>query len=258
MKQLTIDLNSDVGESFGPYRMGNDEDLFRHITSANIACGFHAGDPATMRKTLDLAAKHHVAAGAHPGFPDRLHFGRMALPCSNEEITDFVIYQIGALQLMAESAGLTLHHVKLHGALYHMAAENRRLAESLLDAMVRLRHSLIVVGPPDCVLQMESDERGLDYAAEGFADRLYLDDGKLAPRTDPRALLTDPDTAAEQAVRIAKTHKVTSASGSVIAQRVSTLCIHGDTPNATAIALAVRQKLEDEKIAVQPLHRILA
>lgn len=258
MKQLTIDLNSDVGEGFGPYRIGNDEDLFPYITSANIACGFHAGDPSTMRKTLDLAAKHHVSAGAHPGFPDRLHFGRVVLPYSNEEIADFVIYQIGALQMMAESAGLALHHVKLHGALYHLAAESPRLAELLLDAIVRLRHPLIVVGPPDSVLQRESEERGLDYAAEGFADRAYGEDGKLAPRSDPSALLTDPNAAAEQAVRLAKSHKVKTLSGALIPQNVSTLCIHGDTPNAANIAMAVRRKLEEEKIAIQPLHVLLS
>ena len=258
MKQLMVDINSDVGESFGPYRMGNDEELFPWITSANIACGFHAGDPGTMRRTLGLAARHHVSAGAHPGFPDRLHFGRIALPCSNEEITDFVIYQIGALQLMAESEGVALHHVKLHGALYHMAAENRRLSESLLEAIVQLRHSLIVVGPPDCVLQNEAEERGLDYASEGFADRAYQEDGRLAPRTHARALLTAPQEAADQAVRMVKTHKVKSLSGALIEQRVSTLCIHGDTPNASAIAQAVRRRLEAEKIVVQPLHKILA
>src|SRR5687768_4990710 len=165
MKQVTIDLNSDVGEGFGPYKMGNDEEIFPHITSANIACGFHAGDPVTMRKTLDLAAKHGVAVGAHPGYADRLHFGRLPLPHPVEEIVDMILYQVGALQMMAEKTGLRLQHIKLHGALYHSAADDRRLAEMLLDAIVRLANPPIVVGPPECLLQREADERGLDYAA---------------------------------------------------------------------------------------------
>src|SRR5262249_50442261 len=146
MKRVAVDLNSDVGESFGPYRMGNDENLFPFITSANIACGFHAGDPSTIRKTLELAAKYKVAVGAHPGYPDRLHFGRIALPYSAPEIVDFVLYQIGALQAQAQAAGLTVHHVKFHGALYHTAAEDRKLAEALLEAIVRLHPPLIIVG----------------------------------------------------------------------------------------------------------------
>ena len=153
MKRMAIDLNSDVGESFGPWKMGHDEDLFPFLTSANIACGFHAGDPNTIRKTLDLAAKHRVAVGAHPGYPDRLHFGRIDLPYTPEEIVDQILYQVGALQTMAEAAGLKLQQVKLHGALYHRAAEDRRLAELFLDAIVRLQQPIIIVGPPNCVLQ---------------------------------------------------------------------------------------------------------
>src|SRR4029079_5951606 len=140
MKQLAIDLNSDVGEGFGPYSIGNDEEIFPFITSANIACGFHAGDPTTIRKTLDLAAKHGVAIGAHPGFPDRLHFGRVAMPYPPDEVVDMILYQVGALQMMAEKAGLKLQHIKLHGALYHVASQDRRLAEMFLDAVVRLSH----------------------------------------------------------------------------------------------------------------------
>src|SRR3972149_593397 len=189
MKKLAVDLNSDVGESYGPYKMGNDEELFPYIPAANIACGFHAGDPGTMRKTLDLAAKHRVAVGAHPGYPDRLHFGRVPLPYSEDEIVDFVLYQMGALQTMAETVGLKLQHLKLHGALYHAAAEDRRLAEALLDGLVRLSHPPIIIGPPNCVLQKESEDRGLDYASEGFADRGYNEDGKLLARGKPYSLL---------------------------------------------------------------------
>lgn len=257
MKKLAVDLNSDVGESFGPYKMGNDEELFPFITSANIACGFHAGDPGTIRKTLELAAKHKVAVGAHPGYPDRLHFGRVALPYSPEEVVDLVLYQIGAVQIMAESAGLKLQHVKLHGALYHVAAEDRRLAEALLDAIVRLHQPMIVVGPPDSILQKESEDRGLDYAAEGFADRGYTEEGKLVLRGRPRSILTDPQEAAEQALQMVKERKINSVSGKKIEVRVQTICIHGDTPGASKIAHAVRERLELAKISIEPMHQLL-
>jgi UPF0271 protein len=257
MKKLVIDLNSDVGEGFGPYKMGQDEELFQYITSANIACGYHAGDPSTIRKTLDLAARHGICVGAHPGYPDRLHFGRIALPYGADEVTDFILYQIGALQLMAERAGLTLQHVKLHGALYHAAAQDQMLAETFLDAMVRLKHSFIIVGPPDCMLQHEAEDRGLDYAAEGFADRGYSEQGKLLPRGSEGALLTNPEQAAEQAIQIVRERHVTANSGIKLDLKINTLCIHGDTPGATEIAKAVRQGLEAAKIAVEPLHKIL-
>ena len=257
MKRLTIDLNSDVGESFGPYSMGHDEELFPFITSANIACGFHAGDPSTIRKTLDLAARHGVSVGAHPGYPDRLHFGRVPIPYGADEVSDFILYQVGALQLMAERAGLQLQHVKLHGALYHAAAQDRMLAEKFLDAMVRLHNSYIIVGPPDSLLQREAEDRGLDYAPEGFADRGYSDQGKLLPRGTAGSLLTDPEKAAEQAVQIVRERHVTSTSGIKLDLKVMTLCIHGDTPGSPEIAQAVRKSLESAKISVEPLHQIL-
>ncbi len=256
MKRLAIDINSDVGESYGPYKLGNDEELIPLITSANIACGFHAGDPGTIRRTLELAADHKIAVGAHPGYPDRLHFGRLPLPYTPSEVVDFVLYQIGALQIMAEIAGLTLQHVKLHGALYHVAAEDRRLAEALLDALVRLRHPLVIVGPPGSVLQKESEDRGLDFAAEGFADRIYTDEGKLVSRERPNSMLTDPNAAAQQAVQIVKERTATSLSGKKIDLKVHTICVHGDTPGAVRIARAVREKLEQSKIAIEPLHAI--
>lgn len=258
MKQLAVDLNADVGESFGHYRIGNDEELFTSITSANIACGFHAGDPTTIRKTLELAAKYQVAVGAHPGYPDRLHFGRVALPFSPEEITDFILYQLGALQAMAQTSGLIVQHVKLHGALYQVAAEDHRLAETFLDAMVRLHQPLIIIGPPDCALQQEAEERGLDYAAEGFVDRGYNDDGKLVPRGKPNSMITDPEAAADQALRLTKEHFVQSVNGKRVERKISTLCIHGDTAGASEIARAVRERLEQAKIAVEPLHHLLA
>jgi UPF0271 protein len=255
MKQRIIDLNSDVGESFGPYQMGNDEALFPIITSANIACGFHAGDPGTIRKTLDLAARHHVAVGAHPGYPDRLHFGRVPLPYPVQEIVDLVLYQVGALQIMAESSGLELQHIKLHGALYHTAANDNRLVDSLLDALVSLHRSLILIGPPNSVMQKEAEDRGIDYAAEGFADRSYTDDGTLSPRTQKDSLIMDPEKAGRQALQIAKEGKVTAISGMTIPLKVSTLCIHGDTPGAVAIAKHVRDLLEESEIEVQSLHK---
>ena len=258
MKQLAVDLNSDVGEGFGPYKIGNDEDLFPYITSANIACGFHAGDPTIIRKTLDLAAKHGVSVGAHPGYPDRLHFGRVALPYPAEEIVDMILYQVGALQMLAERAGLKMQHVKLHGALYHQAAEDRRLAEMFLDAMVRLAHPPIIVGPPDSLLQREAEERGLDFAAEGFADRIYGDDGKLVPRGSKNpGTISDPANAAEQAFQLIKERKVQSVSGQKIEMKVSTICIHGDTPGAAKIAKGVHEKLQQAKISITALRNLI-
>jgi UPF0271 protein len=256
VKKLCVDLNSDVGESYGPYKIGNDEELFPCITSANIACGFHAGDPSTIRKTLELAAEHKVAVGAHPGYPDRLHFGRVALPYSIPEIIDFVLYQIGALQAMAQSCGLNVQHVKLHGALYHVASEDRRLAEALLDAIVRLQNPLIIVGPPGSILQKESEDRGLDFACEGFADRAYNDEGKLVSRNRPHSILTDPEAAADQALQIVKEHKTTTITGKKIPLKADTICIHGDTVGAAEIAHAIREKLEAAKISLEPLSRI--
>lgn len=257
MKKISVDLNADVGEGFGPYSMGCDDELFPFITSANIACGFHAGDPTTMRKTLELAVRHKVAVGAHPGYPDRLHFGRIALPYAPDEIADFILYQVGALQMMAESSGLPLQHVKLHGAMYHLVADQRSYAEAFLDAMVRLDRSLIIMGPPNSVLQKEAEERGLDYAAEGFADRGYTDEGKLVPRGRPHSILSDPSHAAQQALQIVRERKVKTISGSMLDLKVESLCIHGDTPGAARIAQNVRHKLEVAKISIEPLEAII-
>ena len=257
MKRISVDLNADVGEGFGPYSMGCDDELFPFITSANIACGFHAGDPSTMRKTLDLAARYKVAVGAHPGYADRLHFGRIALPYAPDEIADFVLYQVGALQMMAESSGLPLQHVKLHGAMYHLVADQRSYAEAFLDAMVRLDHPLIIMGPPDSVLQKEAEERGLDFAAEGFADRGYSDEGKLVPRGRPHSILSDPSQAAQQALQIVRERKVKTVTGKMLDLKVHSLCIHGDTPGAARIAQNVRHKLEVAKISIQSLEAII-
>lgn len=257
MKKISVDLNADVGEGFGPYSMGCDDELFPFITSANIACGFHAGDPSTMRKTLDLAAVHKVAVGAHPGYPDRLHFGRIALPYAPEEIADFVLYQLGALHMMAEAAGLSLQHVKLHGALYHIVADQRSYAEAFLDAIVRLDRSIIIMGPPGSVLQNEAEDRGLDYAAEGFCDRGYTDEGKLVPRGRPHSILSDPSHAAQQALQIVRERKVKTVSGKILDLKVASLCIHGDTPGAARIAQNVRHKLEVAKISIEPLEKIV-
>jgi UPF0271 protein len=258
VKQLAVDLNSDVGEGFGPYKIGNDEDLFPYITSANIACGFHAGDPTVIRKTLDLAAKHGVAVGAHPGYPDRMHFGRVALQYPAEEVVDMILYQIGALQMMAERAGLKLQHIKLHGALYHTASEDRRLAEMFLGALVRLAHPPIVIGPPECILHKEAEERGLDYAAEGFADRIYGDEGKLIPRSIKQpGTISDPSVAAEQALQLVKERKIQTISGRKIEMKVSTICIHGDTPGASKIARAVFERLQQAKISIQALKNLI-
>jgi len=256
MKKPIIDLNADVGEGFGPYTIGSDKELLQHITSANIACGFHAGDASTMRKTLEMAAEQGVAVGAHPGYPDRLHFGRVVLPFAVDELVDLILYQVGALQGLAASAGLTLQHVKLHGALYHVTASDRKLSEAFLDAIVRLDNPLVIVGPPDSILQQEAEDRGLDYAPEGFVDRGYSDEGKLIPRGRPHSLLTDASAAAEQAVELARDRRVKTVSGKKLDMKVMTLCVHGDTPHAPEIAARVKGALEAARIGVQPIRKM--
>jgi UPF0271 protein len=186
-----------------------------------------------------------------------LHFGRVAIPFAPEEVVDMILYQVGALQMMAEKSGLKLQHIKLHGALYHAVAEDRRLAEMFLDAIVRLNSPPIVVGPPDCVLQVEAEERGLDYAAEGFADRVYGEEGKLIPRNSrQQSMITEPAVAADQVLQLVRERKVQTISGKRLDLKVSTVCIHGDTRGAAKIARAVSEKLAQAKIAVRPLRQL--
>ena len=250
---VRVDLNADIGESFGVYQAGNDEMLMRSITSGSIACGFHAGDPSVMRRTVLLAARAAVAIGAHPGFPDLVGFGRREIKADPQDIFDFVLYQIGALSAVAQAEGVRLQHVKPHGALYNMSVRNDEVAEAIARAVAAFDETLLVVGLPGSELLSAAARLGLRVAAEGFADRSYEPDGTLTPRHLSEAVLTEPVLVAERAVRMVREHKVAARGGSVLTLQVETLCVHGDTPDAAGLAAAVRMRLEQAGITVAAL-----
>jgi UPF0271 protein len=247
---MRIDLNCDMGESFGRWELGADAAIMPHISSANIACGAHAGDTAVMRRTLQLAVQHGVSCGAHPGFADLAGFGRREIPVTPTEAADLVLYQLGAMSAIAASEGVTLRHVKAHGALYNMAARARTLADAIASAIASFDRSLVFFGlAGSCMLDAGRDA-GLAVAAEGFADRAYEPDGSLAARSVPGSVIHDLDLVVSRAVRMATEGKVQARNGTEIDLRVDTICVHGDTPGADRLAAALRAGLENAGIRV--------
>jgi UPF0271 protein len=244
---MKIDLNCDMGESFGQYKLGNDESVMPFITSANIACGLHAGDPLVMQKTIRLAKKYGVAIGAHPGWPDLQGFGRREMNLSAEEVEAFILYQIGALAAFAKAEGAELRHVKPHGALYNQAAKDRLLANAIARAVKAFSVDLILVGLAGSSLIEAGAELNLRVANEGFPDRNYNPDGTLASRKQPNALIESPDEAAAHAASLV-TDGIDFSGRRV---RVDTLCLHGDHIHAAENARLVRQALEKEGIEIQ-------
>jgi len=238
----SVDLNCDMGEGF------DDEAVFPYITSANIACGVHAGDASLMMRTLVLAARHGVAAGAHPSLPDRENFGRKVMEITADAVYDIVAYQVGALLGLARAAGATITHVKPHGALYNMAASSHTLARSIARAVRDVDDSLILFGLSGSFLIEKGERAGLRTASEVFADRGYLADGSLVPRDRPGALITDADVAAQRAVRMVTDGIVRSVDGTDVKLRADTICVHGDGPNAAAMARSLRSALESAGI----------
>jgi UPF0271 protein len=256
VQSLAVDLNADVGESFGAYSlgpMGNDAGLMASISSANIAAGFHAGDPTILRNTIRRAKTHGVAVGAHPGFPDLVGFGRREMQVSAHDAEDFVLYQIAAVAGVASAEGVRLRHVKPHGALYNMAARDGSLAEAIARATVAFDRRLILFGPPGSELIRAGRAAGLRVAAEGFADRAYEADGTLVARSRPGAVISDVDQVVARAVRIATERTVIALDGSTLSLDVQTLCIHGDTAGADQLAARIRAGLEAASIAVRAL-----
>ena len=251
---MRIDLNSDLGESFGPWAMGHDAALMDSITSANVACGFHAGDPGTMRATIALARDKGVAIGAHPGFQDLVGFGRREIKASPAEVADLVLYQVSALAGMAAAHGIKLQHVKPHGALYNMACKDRDLADAIATAIASLDRSLILFGLPDSELLRAGEAAGLAVAAEVFADRAYDPDGSLTARTKPGSVIHDTAQVVERAIKMVKDRTVIAIDGSAIELRAETICLHGDTPGAAEHARAVRAGLQDAGITVKNLR----
>lgn len=247
---LRVDLNCDMGESFGRYNLGTDADMMDYITSANIACGYHAGDPTVMRRTVRSAVRSGVAIGAHPGLPDLAGFGRRRMEVSADEVHDMVTYQIGALQAFVKQEGGKLSHVKAHGALYNMAAVDKGLAEAIACAVYETDPALILYGLAGSEMIAAGKAAGLRTASEVFADRTYREDGTLTPRSMPGALITDPDQAVKQVLQMVKESRVSTAEGRVITIEANTVCIHGDGGHALSFAGKLRAALEKEGIMV--------
>jgi UPF0271 protein len=250
-----IDINCDMGESYGRWTLGKDEEVMPHITSANVACGFHGGDPHVIRKTVELAVQHGVAVGAHPGLPDLMGFGRRRMEVTPEELKDIHRYQIGAVSAFARACGTTLQHVKPHGIQYFMFEENVALGRATADGVVELDPDLILMTMAMTKYDAEARRTKARVAAEGFADRVYADDGQLVSRKLGKdALVSDPARAADQAVRMVMEGKVRTITGKTIDVKVQTICIHGDSPGAERIVAAVRDGLVKAGATVKPLR----
>ncbi|MFL6590563.1 MAG: 5-oxoprolinase subunit PxpA [Chthoniobacterales bacterium] len=242
---LVIDLNSDLGEG-----AGHDEEILELVSSANIACGFHAGDPASIFATIQGALGRGVSLGAHPSFPDRQNFGRREMTLPAAEVYSIVAYQIGAFQALARAAGGDMNHVKPHGALYNMAARDRILADVIANAVRALDPKLIVFAPVESELDYAATELGVDTASEVFADRNYRGDGSLVPRSEPNAFVHDPAEAAERIIRILCENKVRTVDGSDVTISATTVCVHGDNPEAVTFVRKLRQRLEQEDVLI--------
>jgi UPF0271 protein len=243
---MIVDLNADLGEG-----AGHDDDLLELVTSANIACGFHAGDADTMRHSIEAARARDVAVGAHPSLFDRENFGRKELPVKPDDVFDAVVYQLGIFQAIADAAGVQPNHVKPHGALYSMAVRDGQLADAIARATASVDCKLILFAPQNTALSRAGEKNGLKIAREVFADRNYLSNGQLVPRTRADALLHDPTEAAPRVLRMLREGKVCSVDGVDIEVRAETICLHGDNPEAVGFARALRAHLEEKGITVR-------
>ena len=253
-----IDINCDLGESYGEFTVGNDAETMPYITSANVACGFHAGDPVTMARTINLAKKHRVAVGAHPGYPDIMGFGRREMQLTSEEAMNYTVYQVSALHGFAKAVNVKLQHVKPHGALYNTAAKDEDLSKAIVEAVRVLDEGLILFAPPNSVLAKTATRKGLKVAHEFFADRTYNSDGSLVSRKQPNAVIQDPRKVVERAVRVTKDGTVIAVDGEVVSLgEVHTICVHGDTPAAVRLAQALKWGLIEKGIEVIPVGRFL-
>jgi 5-oxoprolinase (ATP-hydrolysing) subunit A len=254
MRNFKIDLNCDIGESFGAYTIGNDAEILKHVSSANIACGFHGGDPSVMRKTVYLCIKNNIAIGAHPGLQDLIGFGRRNMNISTQEVYDLVLYQIGALYAFVKASGTDLHHVKPHGALYNMAAANQKLAESIAGAVYDFSPKLILYGLSGSKLIEAGKNKGLATASEVFADRSYQNDGTLTPRDQPNSLIHEAEASLRQVLGLVKSGRVLSVEGKEVGLHADTICIHGDGPNAVKFASEIRKKFKEEGILISKIE----
>ena len=252
---MTIDLNADVGEGYGAWPAPADSDLFPLISSASIACGFHAGDPGRMRETAALAARHAVVVGAHPGYPDLLGFGRRELGASPREVADYIAYQVGAMLACASAAGTRVRYVKPHGALYNRAARDSEIARAIAEGIRAADPGLALLGLAGSALLAAARDAGLRAVSEAFLDRGYQRDGSLVPRGSPTALLADPQAAAARAVRLVREGTIDAVDGTVLRVEAESLCVHGDGARAVAVLQAVRARFAADAIAVAPFIR---
>ena len=261
-----IDLNSDMGESFGRYKLGLDEEIIKYITSANIACGFHAGCPRTMRYTVRLAKQNNVALGAHPSFPDLVGFGRRAMAVTMDEVKDDIVYQVGALQAFAHAEGIKLQHVKAHGSLYNMAhgtlsvstVEEDELVRAIAEAVTQVDDEIVLVMMAGSKAFRLVEKMGLKVAGEAFADRAYTADGNLVQRGMRGAVITNPEEVAARVIKMAVDNRITAIDGTEVdLGRIDTICVHGDTPTAMALVKTIRNKFADMGIEVVPMGTFL-
>ena len=256
MHEKTIDLNCDMGESFGVYSLGMDDQVMPYISSANIACGWHAGDPLVMKQTINLAVSAGVGCGAHPGYPDRMGFGRRAMAVSAEELYCYLVYQIGAISAFCNAAGVPLRHVKPHGSLYLTAVEDEKTADAVARAIVDVNPALIYValaGRKGGMMARIGRGHGLKLAYEGFPDRAYTPEGTLVPRSQPGAVIHDPQEVMRRAVCMATQGCIQAVNGDMIELQVDTLCVHGDNPKAALAVRGIRQALTDAQVRVCPM-----
>lgn len=252
-KQLYIDLNSDLGESFGHYKIGNDEEIMKYVSSVNIACGFHAGDPTIIKNTVNGALDAGVAIGAHPGFPDLQGFGRRNMHFNPEEIYDMTLYQIGALHAFVKASGGKLHHVKPHGALYNMASKDKQYSRAIVEAVLNIDEEIILFGLSGSQLTAIAKQYGLKYANEAFVDRTYNQNGQLTPRSEPNSLIKIEEEALAQVLKMINEKKVIATTGEEVPIEVDTLCIHGDGIKAVQFAQKVNSTLRENNIIIQAL-----
>ncbi len=252
-----IDLNSDLGESFGAYKIGLDDRIIPLVSSANVACGLHAGDPTVMSKTVALCKNNGASVGAHPGFPDLMGFGRRNMNMSPADVKAMITYQIGALDAFCKSQGVTLRHVKPHGALYNMAAKDEKLSAAICEAVYEYNPGLILLGLSGSLMLSEAKKIGLPCACEVFADRAYEDDGSLVARTKPGAVIKDEDEAAERVIGMIKKGTVRSINGNEIELCPDSVCVHGDSEKALMFVEKIRNEFMKEGIEICPLHEII-
>ncbi len=252
-----IDLNSDLGESFGAYKIGRDADIIPLVSSVNLACGFHAGDPDVMAAATELCKKENKCVGAHPGFMDLQGFGRRNIPLSPKEVKNLVLYQIGALYAFSKSRGIALKHVKPHGALYNMAAKDYAMAKAICEAIRDFDPSLILLALSGSKMIEAAKDAGIPYASEVFADRAYEDDGTLVARSKPGAMIENEDEAVSRVIKMIKNHRVTTVTGKEIEIYPDSVCVHGDSEKALLFVRKITRALCDEGIEIKPLEEVI-